>query len=161
MVEVDSIGGDFGALIGTIAKGLQASGLGSGMRLKLLERKFVLIVVEVFNLSFGNTVKWYPAIYFFLPPKLWLNSFSKKHLQHFVRSFFSISWFIGYFFCGESDYLRSISSVEIPQIWGLNHPVSIRGWLGGGCSYRFQRKIYSQEMFIATGTLWTWISLDS
>ena len=26
MVEVDSIGGDFGALIGTIAKGLQASG---------------------------------------------------------------------------------------------------------------------------------------
>lgn len=70
MVEVDSIGGDFGALIGTIAKGLQASGLGSGMRLKLLERKFVLIVVEVFNLSFGNTVKWYPAIYFFLPPKL-------------------------------------------------------------------------------------------
>ena len=38
MVEVDSIGGDFGALIGTIAKGLQASGRGSGMRLKLLER---------------------------------------------------------------------------------------------------------------------------
>ena len=161
MVEVDSIGGDFGALIGTIAKGLQASGLGSGMRLKLLERKFVLIVVEVFNLSFGNTVKWYPAIYFFCPLNCdW--TVSQKNISNILSGrFFSISWFIGYFFCGESDYLRSISSVEIPQIWGLNHPVSIRGWLGGGCSYRFQRKIYSQEMFIATGTLWTWISLDS
>ena len=34
----------------------------------------------------------------------------------------SIYWFIGYFFCGESDYSRSISSVEIPSNLRLSHP---------------------------------------
>ena len=67
------------------------------MRLKLLERKFVLIVVEVFNFNFGNTQMVSSNLFFFAPNPVIKNSFSKKKIANILsgRSFVYLgSWVI-------------------------------------------------------------------
>ena len=59
MVEVDSIGGDFGALIGTIAKGLQASGQWDEVE--------AFGKVEVLNLNFWEYTNGIQQSIFFCP----------------------------------------------------------------------------------------------